>query len=337
MIRRSSEQRRQTWTVRGGAAIALIVIGTGWGGFPAPRPGLAAESPGTSPPAQRLPDDFVGVADAQYAALDNLAPGSREAQERQRQAVQQLGLPLEVKTRKTGILLRLIPAGSFTMGSPPGETDRAGNETQHQVTLTKPLYCGRYEVTQGQWEQVMGSNPSYFQSAGRDAPVEQVSWYNCQQFLQRLCRLEGVPEGTYRLLTEAEWEYACRGGTQTVFCYGNDLDARLANFDGNYPYGKGDKGADRQTTVRAGSFAPNAFGLYDMHGNVWEWCQDVFGEYGRGPVTDPPGPASGAARVSRGGGWDFNATCCRSASRLRYAPAFRCLYVGLRLARTTQS
>jgi formylglycine-generating enzyme required for sulfatase activity len=337
MTRGSSEQRRQTWTVRFGAAIALITLGVGWRGFFTPRPGLAAESPTAPPQAQRLPDDLVGISDAKYAALDGLAAGSQEAQERQRRAVQQLELPLEVKTRKTGILFRLIPAGSFTMGSPPGETDRAGNETPHQVTLTKAFYCGTYEVTQGQWEQVMGSNPSYFKGAGRNAPVEQVSWVHCQAFVKKLCRMEGVPEGTYRLLTEAEWEYACRGGTQTVFCYGNDLDARLANFNGNHPYGQGGKGEPRQTTVPVGSFPPNAFGLYDMHGNVWEWCQDWFGEYARGSVTDPRGPASGDAGVSRGGGWDFDARYCRSACRLRYAHAFRCLYVGLRLARTTPS
>jgi formylglycine-generating enzyme required for sulfatase activity len=315
----------------------LIAIGAAWCGFASPQRAPAAEPPRKPPEAQHLPDDLVDVSDAQYASLDGLAPGSREAQERQRQAVRQLGLPLEVRTRKTGIALRLVPAGSFTMGSPSGQMGRADNETQHQVTLTKAFYCGRYEVTQGQWEQVMGRNPSYFKNAGGDAPVEQVSWGDCQAFVKRLCRMEGAPEGTYRLLTEAEWEYACRGGTQTAFCYGDDLDASLANFNGDQPYGKGGKGEVRQGTVRVGSFQPNAFGLYDMHGNVWEWCQDGFGEYVSGPVTDPLGHASGNAGVSRGGGWDFSAKDCRSASRLRYAHPFRCLYVGLRLARTTPS
>jgi formylglycine-generating enzyme required for sulfatase activity len=183
----------------------------------------------------------------------------------------------------------------------------------------------------------MGSNRSYFQNAGQDAPVEQVSWEDCQAFLRKLCQMEGVPEGTYRLLTEAEWEYACRAGTQTAFCYGNDLDASMANFDGNYPYGRAAKGQYRKTTVSVGSFRPNAWGLYDMHGNVYEWCQDWYGGYASGAVTDPLGPASGDNRVHRGGGWPVDANYSQSAARYGSLPGVRFEFLGLRLARTTAS
>jgi formylglycine-generating enzyme required for sulfatase activity len=283
------------------------------------------------------PDDLIAGAHARYASLQGLAVGSLEAQERQRQAVQQLGLPVEVKTAKTGIVLRLIPAGTFTMGSASNENQRDSDEVQHQVTLTKGFYCGKFEVTQGRWEQVMGSNPSYFKNAGKDAPVERVSWDDCQAFLKRLCQIEGVPEGTYRLLTEAEWEYACRAGTQMAFCYGNDLDSSMANFDGDYPYGIARKGTFRQTTVAVGSFRANAWGLHDMHGNVWEWCQDWYARYANGAVADPLGPASGGNRVFRGGGGGSVGAGCRSAIRNWGAPGLRDGPLGFRLARTAPS
>ncbi|MCU0915425.1 MAG: formylglycine-generating enzyme family protein [Planctomycetes bacterium] len=286
-----------------------------------------------------LPADLEAVADAPYASLAGLAAGSSAAQELQGQAVQQLKLPLEVQTRQTRIVFRLVPAGTFTMGSPPSEAQRGTNEgPQHQVTLTQAFYCGKFEITQGQWRQIMGNNPSYFPLAGLNAPVETVSWDDCQVFVKGLCALEGVAEGTYRLLTEAEWEYACRAGTQTPFCYGNDLDSSMANFDGNYPYGAGQKGVYRQATVAVGSFRPNAWGLYDMHGNVWEWCQDWYEAlYPSGPQTDPLGPSSGDYRVSRGGCWSRGAWRCRSAIRLRLPPVSRSSDLGLRLARTVPS
>jgi formylglycine-generating enzyme required for sulfatase activity len=190
---------------------------------------------------------------------------------------------------------------------------------------------GKYEVTQAQWERVMGSNPSNFKNAGKDAPVEQVSWDDCQAFIRKLNAL--VPGGGFRLPTEAEWEYACRAGTTTTFHYGNDLDASMANFDGNYPYGNGAKGRYRETTVPVGTFKPNAWNLYDMHGNVWELCWDWHGEYPTGSVIDPSGPGSGSNRVPRGGSWDCNARDCRSANRVRYVPGSRNSLVGLRLAR----
>lgn len=271
------------------------------------------------PNAPALPDDLV---DTLYPSLEGLAPGSEEAQDRQRQAAQELGLPVEVRTRMTGIVLRLIPAGTFTMGSPTDEAGRYDDESQHQVTLTRAFYCGKFEVTEGQWEQVMGSNPSWFQNAGPDAPVESVSWEDCQVFLKALCEVEGVPEGTYRLLTEAEWEYACRAGTTGPYCCDESVLDEYAWYGGVYPVGQK---------------KPNAFGLHDMHANVWEWCQDWYGEYPSEPVTDPLGSASGGDRVLRGGGWIHFSGYCRSANRLLLSPVDRPIYLGLRLARTTPS
>jgi formylglycine-generating enzyme required for sulfatase activity len=276
--------------------------------------------------ARALPSDLVEVVGAQYASLDGLAPGSKEAQDRQKQAVQQFSLPLEVKTRQTGIVFRLVPAGTFMMGSPPSESQRYDDEgPQHQVTLTKPFYCGKVEVTQGQWRQVMGSNPSYYNSAGQDAPAEKVLWNDCQAFVKALCQMEGVLEGTYRFLTEAEWEYACRAGSTSAYFFG-DTDSLL----GQYAWYNGNSGQSHPV----GRKKPNAFGLYDMHGNVWEWCQDWLGDYYAGPVTDPLGPRSGGNRVLRGGSWYDDAGDCRSAIRGWFTPVRGFSNVGLRFART---
>jgi formylglycine-generating enzyme required for sulfatase activity len=231
----------------------------------------------------------------------------------------------EVRTRQTGIVLRLIPAGTFMMGSPTREAGRDSDETQHKVTLTHAFYCGKFEVTQGQWQQVCGNNPSGLASADVDSPVETVSWEDCQAFVKALCEAEGVLEGTYQLLTEAEWEYACRAGSTTAYGFG-DSDSVLGQY-GWY------SGNSEGQTHPVGAAQPNAFGLYDMHGNVWEWCQDWYGEYPSGPQTDPTGPASGEARVARGGSWGDDAPFCRSALR-NYAGADEgAHYLGLRIAR----
>jgi formylglycine-generating enzyme required for sulfatase activity len=298
--------------------------------------------------ASSLPNDLVEVGGAQYASLTGLASGSQTAQDQQKQAVQQLKLPLEVRTKQTGIVLRLIPAGTFTIGSPASEAWRWSDEgPQHQVTLTKAFYCSKFEVTQGQWEAVMGENPSYFKSADLDAPVEQVSWEECQTFLAMLCQKEDVPELTYRLLTEAEWEYACRAGTTTTYYWGDsdywsDRDSVLGQYAWDYH-----SSFDRTHVV--GQKNPNAFGLHDMSGNVWEWCKDWYGwgYYSVSPGTDPLGPASGDLRVVRGGGfdgvfwddigahtWISGGRLCRSAIRVRRWDSSSSWDLGLRLVRT---
>jgi formylglycine-generating enzyme required for sulfatase activity len=193
------------------------------------------------------------------------------------------------------------------MGSPASETNRIADETRHRVTLTKPFYMGKYEVTQGEWQKVVGSNPSNFKGSDR-LPVEQVSWDDCQAFCQRA-------GSGLRLPTEAEWEYACRAGTQTPFNTGETISTDQANYNGNYTYGNGRKGEYRQKTVEVGSFRPNAWGLYDMHGNVCERCADWYRDYPGGTVTDPTGPASGEGRVLRGASWACGPGGCRSGSR----------------------
>jgi formylglycine-generating enzyme required for sulfatase activity len=235
-------------------------------------------------------------------------------------------------TNSIGMTFVYIPPGSFTMGSPSSEPERDDDERQHHVTLTKGFFMQTTEVTQGQWKAVMGSNPSYFKNCGDNCPVEKVSWEDVQEFIRKLNRKEGVDR--YRLPTEAEWEYACRAGTTTPFNGGNCLSADEANYDGNYPLDGCPKGSYREKTVPVGSFPPNDWGLYDMHGNVWEWCSDWYGEYPSGSVTDPEGPSSGSYRVFRGGSWLSYARGCRSASRFLSAPGCRRDLIGFRLART---
>jgi formylglycine-generating enzyme required for sulfatase activity len=205
--------------------------------------------------------------------------------------------------------LVLIPAGNFLMGSPQYEKDRLGNEgPQHEVTISKPFYMGAFEVTQVQYEQIMGKNPSDFK--GGQNPVERVSWDDAVEFCKEFSRKTGR---NVRLPTEAEWEYACRAGSKTRFCYGDD-NGKLGDYawyqmnSDSKPHPVGQKN-------------PNDWGLYDMHGNVWEWCSDWYaGSYANINMTDPPGSASGTNRVLRGGDWSHAASSCRSARRLRGIP-----------------
>ena len=213
----------------------------------------------------------------------------------------------------------LIPAGEFLMGT-PGDSAR---ERQHRVRITRPFYLGKFLVTQEQWETVMGSNPSY-SIKGPQNPVVGVSWDDCQQFFDKLNAKSGSGRGTFQLPTEAQWEYACRAGSTTEYCFGDD-EARLGEYAW-YFNNSGDK------THPVGEKKPNAWGLYDMHGNVWEWCQDWYGAYGTEAVTDPTGPATGSSRVFRGGGWNEPARFCRSANRY-FGPGFHIIGVSFRVSR----
>ena len=222
-----------------------------------------------------------------------------------------------------------IPPGTFMLGSPPDEPGHTFNEKQHQVTLTKEFYMQTTEVTQGQWKKVMGHNPSQFNKCGDDCPVEKVSWNDVQDFIHKLNQREG--SGIYRLPTEAEWEYAARAGTKTPFAFGRCLSTDQANYDGNYPFPECANGEFRKKTVSVGSFSPNSWGLYDMHGNVWEWCLDWYKSYPPGSVTDPTGPPKGSSRLHRGGSWFSGAGPCRSANRNFSSPEARNFDLGFRL------
>ena len=213
----------------------------------------------------------------------------------------------------------LIPAGKFKMGSPASEKDRNEKETQHEVTLTKPFYMGKYEVTQEQWFEIMGENPS--REKGRMLPVTNVSWNECHFFIRKL---NEKTNGGYRLPTEGEWEFACRAGTTTAYSFGDKITPKDANYVGS-EIGK---------PVAIGSYKPNSFGLYDIHGNVWEWCEDWYGDYPAGAVTDPKGPAKGEYRVLRGGSLLSYVSDARSSNRSNYAPTARYGTLGFRLART---
>jgi formylglycine-generating enzyme required for sulfatase activity len=225
-----------------------------------------------------------------------------------------------------------IPPGTFLMGSPRSEPERRDDEVQHRVTLTRGFWLGIYPVTQAQWQLVMGSNPSLFK--GDNRPVEMVSWDDCQEF----CRKLGEKKGKrFRLPTEAEWEYACRAGTTTPFHFGDTLSTERANYDGNFTYGKGKEGTCREQTTPVGSFLANAWGLFDMHGNVWEWCEDLYAPYDRSDVTDPVAGALSAvhvkkgSRVLRGGCWCSRPGICRSAFRHWSAPVGCSRYLGCRV------
>jgi formylglycine-generating enzyme required for sulfatase activity len=218
------------------------------------------------------------------------------------------------------------------MGSPPGERERHPDEEQHEVKITRPFYLGISPVTQQQYETVARTNPSHFGPTGggrghvrglrtADLPVESVSWEGAVAFCARLSELPAEREAgrVYRLPTEAEWEYSCRAGTTTTFHFGPSLSAGQANFNGQHPYGA-TEGPYLERTSPVGLYPPNALGLWDMHGNVWEWCQDWYHEayYRETPRADPRGPASGSRRVLRGGGWYSYARNCRSANRRSY-------------------
>ena len=222
----------------------------------------------------------------------------------------------------------LIPAGTFIMGSPESEAERSDDETQHQVTISKPFYMGKYPVTQAQWQQVMGNNPSHFKG-DKLLPVENVSWDETQAFCQKLKEITQAPFG---IPTESQWEYACRAGTNTPFHFGSELNGRQANCDGNVPYGTDSEGPYLEKTTPEGKYQANAWGLYDMHGNVWEWCSDWYGEYPAGSLTNPSGPATGSDRVSRGGCWINGAVDCRSAFRSWFVPSNRSIVLGFRVA-----
>ena len=224
---------------------------------------------------------------------------------------------------------RWCPPGTFMMGSPKSEEGHGKDENRHQVTLTSGFWMMETQVTQKQWKAIMGNNPSRFK--GDDLPVEHVSRYDCQEFCMKCTQLGLLVQ----LPTEAQWEYACRAGSTTKFFWGNTLNGDKANCDGNYPSGTETKGQYLKKPISVISYEPNAWGLYNMHGNVWEWCSDWYAtDYPNGSVTDPTGPSSGSCHVRRGGCWSSGARDCRSACRFFDAPGGWSGSLGFRLAKT---
>jgi len=242
----------------------------------------------------------------------------------------------------------LVNGGTFAMGSPSSEIDRDIDEMQRQITVSS-FYIGIYQVTQAEYIDIMKKNHSKFK--GEKLPVESISWYHAIEYCNRLSQSRGLNPvylieekgimwdrgaNGYRLPTEAEWEYACRAGTSTPFNTGDNLTTSQANYDGNYPYNNGGQGEFLEKTVPVGSYPANSFGLFDMHGNVFEWCWDWHDYYRHDTEPDPIGPASGSYRVIRGGSWTNGAKTLRSASRGIYIPGDGNERIGLRLVRNVR-
>ena len=255
------------------------------------------------------------------------------------------GLPSDAKPLE----MVKIPAGTFTMGSPIDERGRDSDEGPlHDVTLRRAFYLGKCEVTQAQWEAVMGSNLSTESTVaqingtygvGDDYPVYYVSWDDCQTFVEKL---NGTGQGTFRLPTEAEWEYACRAGMDTRYSFGDalecsDYESHCTLMD-EHMWWRGNRsyGGERDGSKEVGRKRPNPWGLFDMHGNVYELCSDWYGSYRSGSQTEPQGPTSGTYRIKRGGNWLFDARICRSAHRNYASPDARGENIGFRLLRESQ-
>jgi formylglycine-generating enzyme required for sulfatase activity/predicted Ser/Thr protein kinase len=374
---RKGQRSRRPWGVLVGLlgclGLLVVVVGTliglGMGGFFAGAPSTKlADSPRTAPsqpvavvdsapshpisaetkrtvpppPPPPVATTVPEVGGARPALLDCTraegvsAPAMKAAQEAW---ATYLGRQVEEEDEiAPGIKIKfvLVPPGKFLMGSSQGETDHDKDEVQHEVTLTQPFYLGKYEVTQAQYEALLGKdkNPSEFKAA--DLPVESVDWTEADAYRRKLTKQSGG-KLVYRLPTEAEWEYSCRGGrpSSQPFGIGNGtyLSSAQANFDGNFPYGSATKGEYLRKTSCVGSYPPNPLGLHDMHGNVHEWCADWYEPYPAGKVTNPGGPLAGSSRVFRGGSWRDDAGYCRAASRDKGWPGFQLSSLGVRLAR----
>ena len=257
---------------------------------------------------------------------------------------------IEIVTNSIGMTLSRIPAGTFQMGSPKSEAERKRDEVSHEVTHTKPFLIGLHEVRQSEFRRIMGTKPAdraVFKGPLR--PMENVTWEDAGAFCRALSQVPAERNAgrKYRLPTEAEWEHACRAGTNTVFNLGDSLSAEQANFNGNYPYGDAKPGVYLRKTTDVGSYKPNAFGLYDMHGNVSEWCADWYDKeyYYDSPAEDPLGPPVGVTPTNfaekngrkkyylsvRGGCWLDDARACRSACRFKAMPDINYRLIGFRV------
>jgi sulfatase modifying factor 1 len=242
----------------------------------------------------------------------------------------------KVVSNSLGMEFVLIQAGTFTMGSPSDEPFHENNEGRHKVTITQPFYMQSTEVTLKQWRSLMGERIFGRKKGTDNSPVVNVSWHDCMDFIEKLNALR---EGTYRLPTEAEWEYACRAGSSTAYSWGKTIECEKALY-GNNSLKEGEcldyarsRGFRPDSPAPVKSYQPNAWGLSDMHGNVWEWCQDWYGPYPKNAVGDPLGPESGQDKVRRGGSWYKYGYYCRSANRTYAHPSARYQTTGFRLVR----
>ncbi len=240
----------------------------------------------------------------------------------------------DVVTNSIGMKLGVLPPGSFSMGSPETEEKRSGDESTHAVRLSKPAFMGIYEVTQAEFQSVMETNPSGITDSDR-LPVQNISWEQAVAFCRKLSELpeEKSTGRVYRLPTEAEWEYACRAGSTTPTSVGAEITSSQANFDGNYPYGTSTTGTFLGKPQEVGSYEPNAWGLYDLHGNVWEWCSDWYAAdyYSNSDAEDPQGPDNGISHVIRGGSWYNFGYVLRSAYRSEFTPPLEANIYGFRV------
>jgi formylglycine-generating enzyme required for sulfatase activity len=318
-----------------GVLVLVVVIGLAvwqpWGGVIPHDSGKIAQDTKVTPEVTVPPSDVANKAE-NTAAADSETPHQEIPVAEPTKTVPTnpaastaavSSLPQSL-ANSIGMQFRLIQAGTFKMGSPTSEGERSSDETQHEVTLTRPYYLGVYEVTQEQYEKVMGTNPSGFK--GPRHPVETVSWEDAQEFIAKLNALSAEQSAgrEYRLPTEAEWEYACRAGEETAYSFGEDPSVL-----GKYGWFEDNSGSK---THPVGEKQPNPWGLYDMHGNVYEWCEDWYGDYPARTMLDPTGAIMGSLRVFRGGGWGILAAFCRSASRNGNRPSGRNVSFGFRLA-----
>ena len=272
----------------------------------------------------KLPKGLIEAKPAFFPKIELLAEGSERMIQAQKTVSNDEKLPVEV-VNSIGMRFRLIPAGTGMIGSPENEKGRGDIEVRHVQIFPEHFYMGKYEVTQEQWIRVMGTTEASAGYKGENRPMEEVTWYDCQRFVSRLNQLEDLPENTYRLPTEAEWEYACRAGTDTAFCFGDDYEKLKdwADFEDNNYRG----------TSEVGTKLPNALGLHDMHGNVREWCRDLYANY---PGDDSDLGERSVFRNIRGGNWYVGATECRSANRCCLPPGSKGNMLGFRIIRSVK-
>ena len=332
---------------RQGLLVGMLLIGVfaliGWLAFRQRGP-----EPVSGAPTPNNPRTEPGMAKQKVrpALLDCTGENgvsAAEMRKAQKAWAEYLGRPVEESVeidKGVKMVFVLVPPGKFQMGSPEDQKGRGNDETLHVVTLTEPYYLGKYEVTQAQYQALVGEKENNSHFKGADLPVESMSWEMAKAYGEQLTKM-CADNNVYRLPTEAEWEYACRGGRPSSQPFGigdsRSLSSLQANFDGNHPYGGADNGPYLEKTCAVGPYNPNALDLYDMHGNVLEWCIDCYGPYAAGEATNPSGPSEGPFRVNRGGGWISDGSFCRAAFRSWSGPERRIDDLGFRLALSVPS